>query len=298
MNKTQRILAVLCTAMAFLALSSAPSHASPRTGKYVTVDGGSGVSLYYEESGSGDPVVFVPGWTMTVPYFDRQLEYFSGSKSTRFIVFDPRAHGRSSKTLEGANYVQHARDLKAFIDKLGLKHVVLGGWSWGMDTVYAYISMYGTDNIRAIVDIDQTPNPLASGEGAWTDGDIVAVKSFFDAFVGDRAGATRAFLPTMFTTPLSQDELRWMQSETMQTPDIVAALLYYDGWMFDSTDLVRKLKVPQLYIVSEGNAAAARSFLSRNSPDAELAPLGGHAMFYDHAPAFNARLASFLAKHP
>lgn len=298
MDKLRQPLAALWTAASFLLLSLMLSPANAQTGKYVTLDGKSGVKLYYEESGAGDPVVFVPGWTMTVRYFDKQLKYFSGSKSTRFIVYDPRAHGRSSKTLDGANYVQHARDLKMFIDKLGLKHVVLGGWSWGMDTVYAYISMYGADNIRAIVNIDQTPDPLASGEGAWTDGDIAAVKQFFDAFSRDRVATTREFLPAMFTKHLSRDELRWMEAEVMKTPDIVAELLYYDGWMFDNTNTVRKLGLPQLYFVSEGNAEAAKKFLARNCPTAELATLGAHAMFYDMAPAFNERLAAFLAKHP
>lgn len=297
MDGKRRSFAALWAAASFLLLSLMSSPASAQAGKYVTLDGSSGVKLYYEESGAGDPVVFVPGWIMTVRYFDRQLEYFSGSKSTRFIVFDPRAQGRSSQTLDGANYVQHARDLKMFIDELGLKNVVLGGWSWGMDTVYAYISMYGTDNIRAVVNIDQTPNPLASGEGAWKDGDLTAVKTFFDAFAKDRVATTQAFLPTMFTKPVSRDELRWMESETMMTADVVAGLLFYDGWMFDNTKIVSDLKLPQLYFVNELNAEAAKTFLARNRPDAELMALGGHAMFYDHAPAFNERLASFLAKH-
>ncbi len=295
---TRRLLTMLRTVAGLVLLSALSVSTGAQAGQYVTLDGKSGVRLYYEEAGSGDPVVFVPGWTMTSRYFDRQLAYFEGSTSTRFIVFDPRAHGRSSKTLEGANYVQHARDLKQFIDKLGLKHVVLGGWSWGMDTVFAYISLYGADNVRAIVDIDQTPNPLAAGDGAWKDGDLTAVKSFFDDFARDRTATTRGFLPTMFSKPPSPDDLRWMEAEVMMTPEIVADLLYYDGWMFDSTPLVKNLKVPQLYVVSEGNAAAAKAFIARNCPDAELVALGEHAMFYDHAPVFNERLAGFLAKHP
>jgi len=275
-----------------------PPPTNAQAGKYVTVDEAAGVQLYYEESGSGDPVVFVPGWIMTTRYFDRQLEYFENSASTRFIVFDPRAQGRSSKTMDGASYVQHAHDLKKFIDELGLKNVVLGGWSWGMDTVYAYLSIYGSNNVRAVINIDQTPYPLASGEGAWTDGNVTAVKMFFDAFTQDRVATTEGFMPTMFTNPVSSDELKWMTSETMMTPDIVAGLLFYDGWMFDNTKLVRELAVPQLYFVNEVNAPAARNFLATNRPDAELMALGGHAMFYDHAQAFNERLTRFLAAHP
>jgi pimeloyl-ACP methyl ester carboxylesterase len=296
-DKVGRLLPALCAATGLL-LASALFPQSAQAGSYVTVDGKNGVRLYYEEAGSGDPVVFVPGWTMTVRYFDRQLAFFAGSKSTRFIVFDPRAHGRSTKTLDGANYLQQARDLKAFIDELHLKHVVLGGWSWGMDTVYAYLSLYGAENVRAIVDIDQTPDPLGTGGGGWNDGTVTDVKPFFDDFAKDRVTTTRSFLPTMFASPVSKTELQWMESEVMMTPSIVASLLYYDGWFFDNTELVRRLRVPQLYFVSRGNAAAAKTFLSRNAPDAEMMALGEHAMFYDQAPAFNARLAAFLAKHP
>jgi len=210
----------------------------------------------------------------------------------------PRASGRSTKTMEGANYIQHARDLKAVIDKLGLKHVVLGGWSWGMDTVYAYLTLYGADNVRAVVNVDQTPFPLASGQGAWTDGDVASVKPFFDDFAKDRVATTRGFIPTMFSKTLSPQELRWMQSEVMMTPSVVAGLLYYDGWMFDSTETVKKLKVPQLYFISEGKTGGAKTFIARYSPDAELVSMGQHAMFYDHADVFNARLARCLAKHP
>ncbi|MFT3723348.1 MAG: alpha/beta hydrolase [Hyphomonadaceae bacterium] len=298
MRKKRQIFAAAFTAFSLLLLSLASPDAVAQSGKFVTVDSTAGVQLYFEEAGSGDPVVFVPGWIMTSRYFDRQLKYFSGSKSTRFIVFDPRAQGRSSKTLDGANYVQHAHDLKKFIDQLGLKHVVLGGWSWGMDTVYAYLSIYGSDNIRAVVNIDQTPNPLASGEGAWTDGDITGVKTFFDAFSRDRVGTTEAFMPTFFTKPVSREELRSLTAETMMTPDIVAGLLYYDGWMFDSTKLVSQLKIPQLYYVNEANSGAAKSYIAKHCPQAELMALGGHAMFYDHAQAFNDRLKTFLAKHP
>ncbi|HEX5264064.1 MAG TPA: alpha/beta hydrolase [Phenylobacterium sp.] len=298
MGMKGRPFAALWAAVSLALLASMLLPAGAQAGQYVTIDEKRGVRLYYEESGSGDPVVFVPGWTMTSRYFSRQVDYFRGSKSTRFIVFDPRAHGRSTQTLEGANYIQHARDLKLFIDKLGLKHVVLGGWSWGMDTVYAYLSLYGADNVRAIVDVDQTPFPLATGDGVWADGSVASVKPFFDDFTKDRVATTRGFLPTMFSKPPSPEELRWMESEVMMTPEIVAGLLYYDGWMFDSTETARKLKVPQLYFVSEGNAKAAKVFLSRNIPDAEFVALGEHAMFYDHAAEFNARLAAFLAKHP
>jgi pimeloyl-ACP methyl ester carboxylesterase len=107
-------------------------------GGYVTADKANKVEIYYEEAGEGQPIVFVPGWTMTTRYFKRQLAHYENSKSARFIVFDPRAHGRSTKTLEGVNYIQHARDLKQFIEELGLKDVVMGGHGMFYDHAEAF----------------------------------------------------------------------------------------------------------------------------------------------------------------
>src|SRR5919109_4108731 len=74
------------------------------------------VDLYYEESGEGTPLIFIPGWAMTTRFFFRQLEYFSGSKGFRAIVYDPRGQGRSTKTVENNNYMQRGRDLRALMD--------------------------------------------------------------------------------------------------------------------------------------------------------------------------------------
>lgn len=280
--------------IAALAVMVAAAFKSADAGGYLEV--APGVKLYYEDAGEGSAVVVVPGWTMTVRYFDRQLAHYKNSKETRFIVYDPRAHGRSAKTLEGANYLQHAQDLKRFVDGLGLKDVVLGGWSWGGVTLYNYLSLFGTENLRGVVLIDQTPRPLPTGEGSWTDGGADVAKGFFDAMVADRTATAADFIPWMFTNPISEGEAGWMLAETMMTPDIVATQLLYDGWMVDHVETVKALDVPQLHFVREENAAAAKTFLLENSPTAEMVTLGGHGMFYDHADAFNAALDAFLGR--
>lgn len=280
--------------IAVFALAVTAAFKSANAGGYVEVD--PGVKLYYEEAGAGKTVVMVPGWTMTVRFFDRQLAHHSGSEKSRFIVYDPRAHGRSSKTLEGTNYLQHAQDLERFIDSLGLEDVVLAGWSWGGVTVYNYLALFGSENLKGVVLIDQTPKPLPAGEGSWTDGGADVAKGFFNAMVADRTATAADFIPWMFTNPISDDEASWMLAETMMTPDIVATQLLYDGWMADHVETVKSLALPQLYFVREENEAAARTFLSENSPNAEIVALGGHGMFYDHADAFNAALDAFLDK--
>ena len=144
--------------------------------------------------------------------------------------------------------------------------------------------------------MDQTPKPLPSGEGSWTDGGVDVVKGFFDAMVTDRKATVKDFIPWMFTTPITEDEAQWMLAETMMTPDIVATQLLYDGWMFDHTETVKSTNIPQLYFVREENGEVAEALLGKISPNADIAVIGGHGMFYDHAPAFNTALDGFLAK--
>lgn len=263
-------------------------------GDYVHVSGAGGAELYYESAGQGRPVVIVPGWTMTTRYFARQLEHYADSEQVRLIVYDPRAHGRSSKTLEGADYARHARDLRQFIDALELKDVVLAGWSWGGITVYAYLDAFGTENISAAVLIDQTPTPLATGASPWVDGDRAAVKGFFDAFVSDRRATVGEFIPWMYTEEITPAEADWMLAETMLTPTIVASQLLYDGWMGDWTATVEAIEVPMLHVVREENGAVAREYLEQHAPEADIAVMGSHGMFWDHAEDFNRALDEFL----
>ncbi|MCG8456128.1 MAG: hypothetical protein MI919_07590, partial [Holophagales bacterium] len=67
-----------------------------------------GVEMHYVEAGEGRPIVFVPGWTMTTELFRAQIEGFS--EHHRVLSFDPRSHGKSTKTSEGNTYAQHGRD--------------------------------------------------------------------------------------------------------------------------------------------------------------------------------------------
>ncbi|NNE78617.1 MAG: alpha/beta hydrolase, partial [Pricia sp.] len=123
------------------------------------------LELYYIEAGSGTPIIFIPGWIGTSSFYEKQLDYFS--KRFRAISYDPRSQGRSSKTLEGNNYIQHGADLKAFIDTLHLKDIILVGHSAGCLDIYAYIRAFGIQNVKAIVFIDNSPKTVSEQKGDW-----------------------------------------------------------------------------------------------------------------------------------
>ena len=84
-----------------------------------------GIHIYFEDRGSGLPIVMVPGFLCTTKFFEKNAEVLS--KEFRVITMDPRGQGNSSKTCQGNTIRRNAQDIKELIDHLGLEHVVLLG---------------------------------------------------------------------------------------------------------------------------------------------------------------------------
>ena len=60
--------------------------------------------IYYEEHGSGEPLIFIHGWSCNHKFFKYQVDEFA--KKYRVILYDFRGHGqsdRSSLTERGMN---------------------------------------------------------------------------------------------------------------------------------------------------------------------------------------------------
>ena len=129
-----------------------------------------GVELHILEKGEGKPLVFIPGLTFSGEIFKNQLEYFSSEY--RVIAIDPRGQGYSAKTVDGNDYLTHGRDVAGLIDALGLKDIVLIGWSTGNLDTWSYVQQFGKDKLRGVVTIDMSPLPLSPDPKWWTEGTI------------------------------------------------------------------------------------------------------------------------------
>jgi len=56
-----------------------------------------GTQIYYKDWGTGQPIVFSHGWTLTADDWDGQMLFF-GQRGYRVIAHDRRGHGRSDQT--------------------------------------------------------------------------------------------------------------------------------------------------------------------------------------------------------
>src|SRR5438876_2534394 len=88
------------------------------------------IDLYYEDHGSGSPVVLIHGWPLSGASWEKQTAALLAA-GHRVITYDRRGFGRSSKPGVGYDYNTFAADLDAVLTKLDLTKVDLVGHSMG-----------------------------------------------------------------------------------------------------------------------------------------------------------------------
>jgi non-heme chloroperoxidase len=108
------------------------------------------VDIYYEDHGSGSPVVLIHGWPLNGDAWEKQTAALLAA-GHRVITYDRRGFGRSSKPAVGYNYDTFATDLNALLSALNLNGVSLVGHSMGTGEITRYIGQYGTTRLRKAV---------------------------------------------------------------------------------------------------------------------------------------------------
>ncbi|MDO8366470.1 MAG: alpha/beta hydrolase [Saprospiraceae bacterium] len=111
---------------------------------------GNSVNLFYEDYGIGKPVVFIHGWPLNHEMWEYQLAELP-KNDLRCIAYDRRGFGKSDRPWENYDYDTLADDLKALLEQLDLKEVVLVGFSMGGGEIARYIGKYGTSRIAKVV---------------------------------------------------------------------------------------------------------------------------------------------------
>lgn len=296
--RTARLALIAALALSF-GFALAQGNDAKLQGKYVKVS--PDLEIYYEEAGTGEPIIFIPGWTGSTYYMQQQVEHFS--ENYRAISFDPRGQGRSSKTLENNNYTQHGADLKAFMDALELKDVVLVAHSAGCNEAHAYFRAYGTENVKAFVCIDHAPKAIIEKEGDWgTVSKASDLVGAHNALAYDRVNFTPGFTQALVSRPLTKAELDGLSDMVMRTPTSVALQLSYDSTVADYTPEARMIdgEIPVLYVLAspgwyEGWTQVAQAWLAKNAPNTEVVVIeAGHDLHWEVPDRFNAIVDAFL----
>jgi pimeloyl-ACP methyl ester carboxylesterase len=168
------IPAVLCLCLAAVHAAAIGGKDAPRTVTPDTVEGEDGwrsgffttddnVKIHFEEYGEGRKTILgVHGYQGSGDTYKETFGYIKGDY--HFVVYDERAHGRSDTPPDGYTMTRYARDLRGLIKHLGLKDIIIVGYSMGMHIVWDYIRQYGDGDFDKIISTVMSPKIYNSGD--------------------------------------------------------------------------------------------------------------------------------------
>jgi esterase len=128
-----------------------------------------GIRLYYNERGSGAPMLCIHGAGSTALVWDDALDRLA--RLGRVIAYDRRGCARSERPVpyERTSVAEHADDAAALLDALDAAPVVVVGRSYG-GTVATDLALRYPDRVRALVLLEpDAPRELAPAVAAWVD---------------------------------------------------------------------------------------------------------------------------------
>ena len=98
------------------------------------------IELFYEEMGSGEPLILLHGNGEDHTIFNKIADYFSGKY--RVISIDTRGHGESPMGEEPFSLYQFAEDLNDFMDEHNIEKANILGFSDGGNIALIFASEY------------------------------------------------------------------------------------------------------------------------------------------------------------
>lgn len=118
---------------------------------YVTVgqENSTDIQLYFEDQGSGLPVVLIHGYPLDGRSWERQTSALLDA-GYRVIAYDRRGFGKSSQPSTGYDYDTFAADLNTLLTTLDLRDATLVGFSMGTGEVARYVTNYGTERLSKL----------------------------------------------------------------------------------------------------------------------------------------------------
>jgi microsomal epoxide hydrolase len=194
------------------------------------------------------PLLLIPGWTFSSSIWTDQIDAFS--RSRRVVAIDPRSQGESSKTADGNTPDGRARDLDELMRALALDHVVVVGWSQGVQDVAAYALRFGTARVAAVVLVDSAfaPGPAGIESSPQVTQAFLRRMAIYAAYPRDYlAGMMDAII---LHKPEPAQVARWVE-ESLRTPTTTGiAMLVTDILTTDFRPAAAKLDKPTLIIAS------------------------------------------------
>jgi non-heme chloroperoxidase len=166
---------------------------------YITVgqENSATIDLYYEDLGTGQPIVLIHGFPLNGHSWEKQVLVLLNA-GYRVITYDRRGFGHSSQPSSGYDYDTFAADLNTLMTKLDLQNTVLVGFSMGTGEVTRYLGKYGSERVQKAVLMAPVPPFLLKTDDNPEGVDQSVFDGIMKAIVEDRPAYFSTFFQGFF----------------------------------------------------------------------------------------------------
>jgi non-heme chloroperoxidase len=264
------------------------------------------IDLYYEDHGSGQPVVLIHGYPLSGASWEKQTSALVAA-GHRVITYDRRGFGKSSQPTTGYNYDTFAEDLHRLVTQLELHDFALAGFSMGGGEVARYLGKYGSKDVSKAAFISAVPPFLLKTPDNPEGVDGSVFEGIEKAVIADRYAFFSEFFKNFYNTDL------WLgkrvSEQAIQASWNVAAgasatacLASVATWHEDFRHDLARVDVPTLVIQGDADrivpitASGLRTAKLIKGARLVVVKDGPHCITWTHPDAVNHELVDFLGE--
>ncbi len=254
------------------------------------------IEMFYEERGSGDPAILIPGLSGVGAGWGAQIPLFA--KEFRTIVVDHRGAGKSGAPETGYTIQQHASDMAGLLRALKAAPAHIAGASTG-GAIGQVMALEHPDTVRSLVLV-----------GTWGRTDpyfrrLFETRKRVLQELGHAAAVELALLLLYSPAYLRAhwDEVQQIErQQKANPPNVTIAAKRIDMIVaHDALDRVKDIRQPTCIVVGDGDVVTPPYFseeLKRHIPHAELHVIAGtgHFAYLEKPDAFFKPVREFLRK--
>ena len=276
---------------------------------FVTVgtENSTDIELYYEDHGSGRPVVLIHGYPLDGSSWEKQTAALLDA-GYRVITYDRRGFGKSSKPAAGYDYDTFAADLNTLLTRLELHDAALVGFSMGTGEVARYLSTYGSGRVARAAFLGSLQPFLLKADDNPDGVPQEVFDGLMSAVTADRYAFFTEFFKNFYNTDTFLGTPRLSQEAVNASWNLAAAsgatasVAAQPTWLTDFRADIPRIDVPALIVHGTADNilpidSTGRLF-AKALPSADYVEIDGapHGLLWTHAAEVNDALLAFLKK--